>query len=105
MEAERARLAARIQRWNESCLDLFGMSGPDEALEFHAVVRFQVQAEGAVGRVHSTCVRVTSSSSAVDVLRALEEKLQTPLDSYGIFELLPGKDAVLHEHCPWQPKQ
>ncbi|XP_013410608.1 afadin isoform X2 [Lingula anatina] len=73
-EEERLRLHEQIKEWNANRLDLFELSLPNEQLEFHGVMRFFFQDDGA--KVATKCIRVSSSATTRDVLDTLIEKFR-----------------------------
>ncbi|KAI0213549.1 Afadin [Lamellibrachia satsuma] len=73
-EEELQRLKRQIKEWNENRLDLFELSQPNEGSEFHGVMRFFFQDEGA--KVATKCIRVSSTATTSNVLETLIEKFR-----------------------------
>ncbi|XP_056281714.1 afadin [Pseudoliparis swirei] len=95
---ERAKLAEVIRQWNNNRLDLFGISQPDEHLEFHGVQRFYFEDRGG-GNVATKCLRVCSDSSTRHVIEALAEKFRpdtkTLTTGYSLYEIHGNKERKL----------
>lgn len=115
-EEKREKLAKVIRQWNQRRLDLFEISQPDEVrhqkhpnplkmnvasssclqfsrqnLEFHGVMRFHFE-DGDGGNVATKCLRVCSSSSALQVIQTLSEKFRPDM------KVLMGKCSLFEIH-------
>jgi afadin len=89
-EAERNKLKKVIAEWNASRLDMFAMSDPSEDLEFHGVMRFFFQ--DTSHRVATKCVRVSSTATTQQVVKALVERFRPDMKmltatAFSLFEV------------------
>ncbi|XP_029973342.1 afadin-like [Salarias fasciatus] len=95
---EREKLAKVIRQWNNTRLDLFEISQPDENLEFHGVMRFYLD-DHAEGNVATKCLRVCSSSPTREVVEILSEKFRPDMKmlttSYSLYEIHTSKERKL----------
>merc|ERR1740129_898307 len=80
--------------WNANRLDLFELSMPNEALEFHGVMRFYYQnAEPGSGqKVAPKCIRVSSTANAKQIIETLIEKFRPDMKmlevpEYALYEI------------------
>uniref|UniRef100_H2ZJQ2 Afadin n=1 Tax=Ciona savignyi TaxID=51511 RepID=H2ZJQ2_CIOSA len=92
MEKEHKKLSYLVNQWNESRLDLFRISEPNEKLEFHGVIRFYSQDSSNNGKYATKCVRVSSTASTTDVIVTLAEKFRSDMrmltkPKYGLYEV------------------
>nr|XP_039267288.1 afadin-like isoform X1 [Styela clava] len=76
LDHERKRLTSIIKQWNESRLDLFAISLPDEKLECHGVMRFYHKDSANNGKYATKCIRVSSNSSTKEVVEMLSTKFR-----------------------------
>lgn len=86
---DRQRLANVITQWNQDHYDLFELSQPNEACEFHGVVRFYFQ-DGT--NVVTKCIRVASTATAREVVDVLVEKFRPDMrmltaNKYALYEV------------------
>ncbi|XP_050390121.1 afadin isoform X1 [Patella vulgata] len=84
------RLSQLISQWNVDHYDLFELSKPNEALEFHGVVRFFFQGGGA--HVVTKCIRVSSTATTKEVIDVLIEKFRPDMrmltqNRYALYEV------------------
>uniref|UniRef100_A0A0X3PXU4 Afadin n=1 Tax=Schistocephalus solidus TaxID=70667 RepID=A0A0X3PXU4_SCHSO len=89
MNCSREQLLELIEEWNASRLDLFHLSIPDDSMEFRGVMRFFFEDAGK--RYQTKCLRVSSTSKAIEIVQQLLEKFQPILGNrrkcdYGLFE-------------------
>lgn len=105
LEERRRQLYQQIRAWNQSRLDLFAISEPNQNLEFHGVMRFYYQDDDQ--RVSTKCIRVASSATTVDVIYSLIEKFRPDLrmlsrSQYGLYEVhANGEERRLNDReCP-----
>ncbi|XP_076013546.1 afadin [Genypterus blacodes] len=97
-EEERENLGKVIRQWNNSRVDLFEISQPDENLEFHGVMRFYFE-DRAAGNVATKCLRVCSSYSTREVIETLSEKFRPDMkmltSCYSLYEIHTNKKRKL----------
>uniref|UniRef100_A0AC35UBP0 Afadin n=1 Tax=Rhabditophanes sp. KR3021 TaxID=114890 RepID=A0AC35UBP0_9BILA len=74
LEAQKEQLTHLIDEWNESRLELFAISHPDENLDIYGVMRFYFRDNGE--KVSSKCIRVASTADTNSVIEALLEKFR-----------------------------
>ncbi len=70
-------LQARIEKWNETRLDMFAISKPNDSGDFFGVIRFYYKDQGE--KVATKCIRVASNASTFDVIETLREKLRSDM--------------------------
>merc|ERR1719411_1536187 len=80
--------------WNANRLDLFELSMPNEALEFHGVMRFYYQNAdpGSGQKVATKCIRVSSTANAKQIIETLIEKFRPDMKmlevpEYALYEI------------------
>eukprot|EP00731_Ephydatia_muelleri_P032234 Em0023g741a len=108
---EYEQLCRTIQNWNENRLELFEISQPKETLEFEGVMRFYFQsADGDGQKVATKCIRVSSTTTTVQVVEALVQKFRPDLrmlttpSLYTLYEVhADGEERMLDkdEHPLW----
>uniref|UniRef100_T1IU86 Afadin n=1 Tax=Strigamia maritima TaxID=126957 RepID=T1IU86_STRMM len=87
---ERENLRNLIAQWNANRLDLFELSEPNDDLEFHGVMRFYFQDAGQ--KVATKCIRVSSTATALVVIKTLIEKFRPDMrmlsiPKYALYEI------------------
>ncbi|KAK3576959.1 hypothetical protein CHS0354_005964 [Potamilus streckersoni] len=98
---DRNKLAQLIQQWNQDHYDLFELSAPNEAGEFHGVVRFYFQDQDK--NVVTKCIRVASSATTRDVVEILMEKFRPDMrmlteSKYSLYEVhVNGEERKLFD--------
>ncbi|XP_054164184.1 afadin-like [Oppia nitens] len=91
----RQHLVRLINEWNANRVDLFSISEPNDALEFHGVMRYYFQDAGA--KVATKCIRVASTATSRDVINILIEKFRPDIrmlsvPEYGLYEVHENGD-------------
>ncbi|XP_028293825.1 afadin-like [Gouania willdenowi] len=97
-EDDRDKIAKVIRQWNNTRMDLFEISQPDENLQFHGVMRFYFE-DHVEGNVATKCLRVCSNSPASEVIETLCEKFRPDMKMlthrYSLYEIHSNKEHKL----------
>eukprot|EP00111_Clytia_hemisphaerica_P006331 TCONS_00018348-protein len=79
-----------VKEWNESRLDMFALSQPNEKMQFSGVMRFFFQDSGQ--KATTKCIRVTSDQSVADIMPTLIDKFcpdlkMLSMPNYELYEI------------------